>query len=172
MDSKFVAFLDSDDYWEPEKLMLQMHFLMQSKTAITYTQYRRVNQNGDEIGVVIPPQQLDYRYMLRSNFIGNLTAVYDRDRLPNLWFRTIGHEDYAFWLEALKELKEPILATPSNKPLANYRVGSSSLSSNKLRSAKWHWAIYRKTQKLGVIKSCLHMFFYVYYGVIKRYKPI
>lgn len=168
VNTQFVAFLDSDDYWEPEKLTVQMHFLMQSGTAITYAPYRRVNNDGAEIGTVSPPSQLNYQFMLRANFIGNLTAVFDRNKLPDLWFKKTGNEDYVFWLEALKMLDEPILATPSNIPLANYRVTKSSLSGNKLRSARWQWEVYRRTLRLGVLRSIACMVSYCYYSILKR----
>ncbi|WP_011583007.1 MULTISPECIES: glycosyltransferase family 2 protein [Chelativorans] len=164
----YIAFLDSDDFWHPMKLDRQLQFIKASGTAITFGDYIRMRPDGQPIGSVRAPESTDYHRMLRSNFIGNLTAVYKKSRLQDLRFENVGAEDYLFWLQALQRLGEPVFATPSDVPLANYRVNSASLSGNKFRSAKWPWIIY--TQHLGYskLKSCYYMTNYIYHGLRKR----
>lgn len=166
--TQYIAFLDSDDYWEPQKLALQLDFMRSNATAVTYSSYRRVNSSGETLGIVTPPKVLTYEQLLRANFIGNLTTLFDRRQLPELWFKNIGNEDYLFWLEALKALDQAILITPSEQPLANYRVTTTSLSGNKWRSARWQWAIYRRNLHFGLLKSFVYMVSYTYYSLLKR----
>lgn len=166
--TRFVAFLDSDDTWEPDKLERQIAFMLSSGTAITYSAYWRVDPQGNTLGIVTPPAKVDRRMMLRSNFIGNLTAVFDRERLPDLRFKAVGNEDYLFWVTALTQLKEPGLATPTDTPLARYRVAEGSLSGNKFRSMRWQWENYRRSLGFGIIRSCAYITSYAFYSAMKR----
>lgn len=164
-----VAFLDSDDLWHPSKLEKQLDFMRKSGSAITFGDYMRVSWDGRPLKRVRSPESTDYRQMLRSNFIGNLTAIYDRKRLPELRFDHVGNEDHLFWLNALRRLDEPVFSTPSEEPLASYRVSPGSLSGNKLRSAIWQWQIYRNHLQQGFLQSSIYMSFYAYHGVQKRW---
>lgn len=166
--TRFVAFLDSDDAWETDKLERQIPFMLESGTAITFSAYRRVDPQGTTLGIVEPPAKLDRRMMLRSNFIGNLTAVFDRERLPDLRFKPVGNEDYVFWVTALSLLREPVYATPGSRPLARYRVTGDSLSGNKVRSLRWQWNNYRRSFGFGLTKSSFYIASYAFHSILKR----
>jgi teichuronic acid biosynthesis glycosyltransferase TuaG len=166
--TRFVAFLDSDDVWETDKLERQVAFMLESGTAITFAAYRLVDPQGNTLGIVEPPAKLDRRMMLRSNFIGNLTAVFDRERLPDLRFKPVGNEDYVFWVTALSLLREPAFATPAKKPLARYRVTADPLSANKVPSIRRQWENYRRSFGFGIFKSCFYIASYAFYGILKR----
>ena len=165
---KYIAFLDSDDLWHPEKLVRQVQFIESSGSAITFSSYLRITSDGRALCHVVPPASVDYHAILRSNFIGNLTALFDRHRLGDLKFKAVGNEDHLFWIEALKRVGEPVLSTRCDFPLAMYRVSRSSLSGNKLRSAHWQWQTYRRHLKLGFIPSIFYLLNYIFYGVRKR----
>ena len=82
-------------------------------------------------------------------------------------FRRIGHEDYVFWLDVLKNT--PIARkVPSEEALCLYRVVDNSLSGNKLRAASWQWQIYRNVVGLGWAKSAWLFGNYLARGVLKR----
>jgi len=166
--TRFIAFLDSDDAWEPQKLERQIAFMMESGTAITFGAYRRVDVEGNTLGVVVPPTKVSRRMMLRSNFIGNLTAVFDRQRLPDLRFKPVGNEDYVFWVNALEQLREPVLATPGATPIARYRVAGDSLSGNKINSLRWQWENYRRNLGFGLVRSSFYLTSYALHALIKR----
>jgi glycosyltransferase involved in cell wall biosynthesis len=162
----FIAFLDADDWWDPSKLEQQLAGMRSSGALISYAAYWRMAEDGRMLGRVTPPPQVSWRDMLASNFIGNLTGIYAR-RLGDVPFRTIGHEDYVFWLEQVRRAGSAVRVDTA-EPLAWYLVRERSLSSNKLRAARWQWAIYRDVEKLGRLYSALCMCRYVHHALLKR----
>lgn len=164
---RYIAFLDSDDLWMPGKLAAQVAFLDNTGIAISYGAYRRVDEASVILADVIPPAWVDYRAMLRSNFIGNLTGIYRREALGDLRFQALGHEDYLFWLNALRRVGLA-RATPFDGPIAAYRVAKGSRSANKLRAMGWQWAIYRKYLRLSLPSSIWFFFHYIFLALAKR----
>ncbi|MBX3727236.1 MAG: glycosyltransferase family 2 protein [Xanthomonadales bacterium] len=165
---RYVAFLDSDDWWEPDKLAIQLAVLQAGPAALTYSAYQRVAEDGSPLGVVRPPDELDHARLLRSNHIGNCTALYDRQRIGSEpRFQRIGHEDYVFWLALLRGGARAVRAG-DGRPLAWYLVRDGSQSANKLRAAGWQWRIYRDIEAMGVIRSGWHMLHYVRHALAKR----
>lgn len=164
---RYVAFLDSDDLWMPGKLQAQVTFLDTTEGTVSYGSYRRIDEDGRFLRYVQPPPTLDYRTMLRSNFIGNLTGIYRRAALADLRFERVGHEDYLFWLRAIRRAGTAD-ATPSDEPLAAYRVARGSRSANKFRAMAWQWIIYRKHLALPMPYSSWLFLHYVFFAIAKR----
>jgi len=160
-----IAFLDSDDLWLPEKLESQLRFMESTGCPLCYSAYRRMDEQGRDLGTVRPPPVVNYETMLRSNFIGNLTGIYDAEVLGKQWFSDFRHEDYIAWLELIKRAGE---ARGLQEPLAYYRVYTGSASSNKFRAIAWQWRIYRHSQALGLLRSSKYMIYYAFYAILKR----
>jgi teichuronic acid biosynthesis glycosyltransferase TuaG len=167
-DGSHIAFLDSDDWWHPRKLELQLAQMHRQDAQVCYTGYLRVAESGRTLSRVDPPAELGYRDLLRSNHIGHLTGLYDR-RIGDAPFLKIGHEDYAFWLDRLRRAGRAVRAD-HDEPLAYYLVRAGSLSSNKLRAARWQWRIYRDVERLSVPRAAVYMISYVVQALVKR-KP-
>ncbi len=165
---RYIAFLDSDDWWHPRKLGLQISQMQASGATVSYTAYQRVAEDGSLLSTVEPPLQVNHEDMLRSNHIGNLTGVYDR-RLGDIPFLRMGHEDYVFWLDRVRRAGRAI-RVEHDGPLAFYLVRSGSVSSNKLRAACWQWRIYRGIEQLSLPQATWHMAHYVGNAMRKR-KP-
>ena len=104
--------------------------------------------------------------MLRSNHIGNLTGLYDRS-LGDAAFRTVGHEDYVFWLEMVRRAGSAS-CVPGDQPLAYYCVRDGSVSADKWRAACWQWRIYRDIAHLSWLSSSQHMCHYAWQAMRKR----
>ena len=188
---RWIAFLDSDDLWLPEKLERQLAFMRKTGAALSFTAYRRMNETGRMLPRVIEvPTTVSYRQLLRSNCIGCLTAMFDRQRFagatfPDLglledhrwiaWLGVtgrVGHEDYGLWLSLLRDDGSGgttrIVAHGLNEPLALYRVGTTSFSGNKLRAAAFQWTLYRRTEKLPFLRSAYLFAHYAARGLFKR----
>ena len=130
---RFIAFLDSDDTWHPEKLEKQLHFMLNNDYAFTYTQYHQVNENGDLIGDLYFPKRTNYHNLLKTCVIGCLTAMYDSHKIGKIYFPLIRkRQDYALWLKILKQI-DYAYCVPMD--LASYTVRSDSISANKIGRA-------------------------------------
>lgn len=144
---RYIAFLDSDDLWLPEKLACQLTFMQNYNNAFTYTCYRRITENGNVCGRLIRmPDQLNYRQLLKNTAIATSTVIVDRDKTgPFKMIRTY-YDDYALWLSLLKK---GFVAYGIQDDLMRYRVVSKSVSRSKRNSARWVWRIYRDVETLG-----------------------
>jgi teichuronic acid biosynthesis glycosyltransferase TuaG len=161
-----IAFLDSDDWWHPRKLELQLAHMEQTGARISYAPYDRVDETGLVLSHVRPPAMVSHDQLLKSNHIGNLTGIYHRS-LGDGRFRAVGHEDYAFWLEMLRRAGTAS-CVPHDGALAWYLTRSGSLSSDKLRAARWQWRIYRDIEQLGRFSASRYMCHYAWEAVRKR----
>lgn len=146
---RYIAFLDSDDLWLPEKLERQLAFMAEKNAAISYTLYRRFTENKDQPGKVITlPGSFSYRQLLKNTGIACLTVMIDTNITGPLEMQLVRHEDYALWLELLKR---GLVAQGLMEDLARYRIAKTSVSGNKLRSVSWVWRIYRDVEKLSLL---------------------
>jgi len=151
---KYVAFLDSDDLWAPDKLEKQIAFMENTGAMFSCTAYEQIDENGQRLHVVCtPPKKTDYNKMLRlSNPIGNSTVMYYQEELGKFEVPPIKkRNDFALWLKILR--KTPYCVGMPDV-LMSYRVRKNSVSSNKLSQAKFHWQLYREIENLNFIKSC------------------
>jgi glycosyltransferase involved in cell wall biosynthesis len=165
---RFLAFLDSDDIWHPEKLDKQISFMKENMYSFTFTSYNKIDDQGSKIGsVIINKNELVYADLLYTNSIGCLTVVLDIKALGGKPYMPLikKRNDYALWLSILKK---GFKAYGLTEILAEYRYRTSSLSSNKLQVLRYQWEIYRLYQEFGVIKSFYYMVFYAFNGFKKN----
>jgi len=153
---RYIAFLDSDDLWRPEKLTRQLDFLNKTGGAIVCTAYDQIDEQGRTLGRVLSPKKrADYNAVLLTCPIGNSSVLYDVGALgkfvvPNIRKRN----DDALWLQMLKKEKY-ILGMPD--VLMSYRVRANSISANKLSLVRYHWTLYRDIEHLSVVRSAAHI---------------
>ncbi|GAA0800530.1 glycosyltransferase family 2 protein [Psychrobacter piscatorii] len=162
-EGNIIAFLDSDDYWHPEKLSLQVDKIKKGYDVVC-SNYMRIELNT-KTKEVPNKVEFDYSDMLKSNRIGNLTGIYRSDLIGKIYQKNVGHEDYIMWLEIVKIAKKGYCI---QKSLAYYRVTNNSLSSNKFQAAFWQWNVYRKEVNLSLIKSIWFFLNYSYTAYKKR----
>lgn len=156
----YVAFLDSDDMWLPEKAERQVEFAAAGSAPLTFTSYFKMDADygGDSTDfvpngrVVHARGHVDYRAMLVRDHIGALTAMYDRNVLgTRLMPEMRKRQDYALWLSIMRDGAD---ARGLSDPLAVYRAHQAgSLSSNKLSLIPYNWELYRKHEGLSVPRA-------------------
>jgi glycosyltransferase involved in cell wall biosynthesis len=153
-----IAFLDSDDIWLPDKLSVQVELKSKYPSIpLFYSGYELIDPSGNRLKkAVLPPLEISYQQLLRTNDIGCLTVMIDRQMLGSNRFKKVGHEDYNLWLSVLKDGNN---ALGSTEVLAQYRI-HNSLSSNKKKAAIWRWKVYRSEQKMNFIQTCYYFFHY------------
>ncbi|MFB7176891.1 glycosyltransferase family 2 protein [Streptomyces sp. NPDC056257] len=152
----YIAFLDSDDMWLPEKTECQLAFAAEAEAPLTFTSYYKMDADydGESTGwvpngrVVRAREHVDYRAMLLQDHIGALTAMYDRKVLgTRLMPEMRKRQDYALWLSIMRDGFD---ARGLAEPLAVYRAHQAgSLSSNKLSLVPYNWALYREHEHLS-----------------------
>ncbi len=155
----FISFLDADDSWFPEKLKEQLKFMKKNKQEMCYSSYRLMDEDGNmlpEIIEVLP--ELSYKKLLKSNYVGNLTGIYNAEVLGKIYAPKLRkRQDWGLWLKVLEKTStvKGIL-----QPLATYRIGNNSISKNKTGLLKYNYLIYKKVLHYSTLKSsiCLLMF--------------
>ena len=96
---RYIAFLDSDDWWLPEKLSGQLRFMQHKNAALSYTSYRRVDRDGLNPGhLIIPPDSLTYSQLLKNTAIATSTVIVDRDQTGPFSLRKTYYDDFVLWL--------------------------------------------------------------------------
>lgn len=148
---RFIAFLDSDDVWHPEKLERQLRFMQETGARFSYTAMARMNESGRVIGSVGVPRRVRRKDMLKTNYIGCSTAMYDTSYFGKVEMPPIRRrQDYALWLKLLGQVD---YAYGLNEPLTFYRVRAGSVSSNKLDTSRYTWRVYRQIEELSLATS-------------------
>ncbi len=166
-EGRFIAFLDSDDLWKPEKLDRQIAFMRDQDVAFCFTSYDRINEGGRLISTHHVSKPVSYGDLLKSCVIGCLTAIYDSEKLGKMYMPEIRkRQDFGLWLKILKKVDH---AVPLEESLAQYRVRSGSVSANKLVAASYTWSIYRDVEKLDLLQSAYYFSHYAYNGVRNNY---
>lgn len=164
---RFLAFLDADDRWHPEKLEHQLAFMQAKDIGFSYTSYDCIDEEGKPLHKVIEAESdLSYKAYLRNTIIGCSTVMLDSEKVGSVNvpdFRT--SEDTATWLDILKK---GFLAYALPESLTSYRIRRKSASSNKLKAAADLWSVYRKHEKLPFFKAMVCFISYAYHAIQKH----
>lgn len=150
-NGKYVAFLDSDDLWKPEKLEKQIKFMEENNIDFSYTDYEYMDHNGKLIDKKrVCPKKVSYFRMLLGDSIGCLTVVYNAEKVGKISIPKLNkRNDYALWCKALKKVKK---GYKLNEILSVYRSSDSSLSSGKKASLlKYHYELHTKINEFNCI---------------------
>ncbi|QDK43239.1 glycosyltransferase family 2 protein [Bacteriovorax stolpii] len=164
---RYIAFLDSDDLWEPQKLELQIRFMQKNQVAFSYTDYLRIQTDGTPYSFYNKcPSKMEYSDLLKNTAISTLTVILDKKEIPNIQMSPgWGYDDYVLWLTITKQ---GIPAYGLNSCLAKYRIMTQSVSSNKSRAIKWVWRIYREHEGFNFFKSLFYISNFSLNAFIKR----
>jgi len=164
-DGRYIAFLDSDDLWFPEKLKKQIHFMKNNNFNFTCTSYTKINEKGEYLNRTIETQlKRDYMGVLKT-CPGNSTVIYDAVNLGKFTIPNIKkRNDYVMWLQIIK--KEKYLMG-IQEALGSHRIRSEGISNNKSSLVIYHWKVYRQIEKLSLIRSLYLIFYWVIVTALK-----
>jgi teichuronic acid biosynthesis glycosyltransferase TuaG len=164
---RYIAFLDADDLWKPEKLEKQIKFMEEKKCALSYSAYETMSEEGVlQNKYIKPPLKISYKDLLKSNYIGCLTAIYDTQKVGKVFMPNISkRQDYGLWLKILRKID---FAYGIDEPLAIYRIMSNSVSSNKFKLLKFNYKLFKEHEKFSVWKSIYYLGWNVLLKVLKR----
>lgn len=157
---RYIAFLDSDDRWLPDKLEKQLAFMQEKDIAFSFTTYVRMHEDGTLTNALSnTPASVGYDDLMKRCVIGCLTVMVDRDKTGYVEMVNIRtRQDYVYWLTLTKK---GFLAYGLPEVLAEYRLVDNSISSNKWRAAKRNWYVFRHIEKQSLPKSIWYFAHYV-----------
>ncbi|GEL10374.1 Glycosyl transferase family 2 [Flavobacterium glycines] len=153
---KYIAFLDADDLWKPEKLEKQIDFLKKNNLAFTFSFYDCIDEQGNSLNKrVEAPRNLSYSQLFFCNYVGNLTGIYDVDYFGKIAIPSIRkRQDWMHWLTILKKIKT---AKPVPESLAIYRIRENSLSTSKTALIQYNFAVYRQFHGFNLVLAVFCM---------------
>ena len=164
---RYIAFLDSDDLWHPNKLEKQIMFMQKKNIAFSYTTYQSISEDAERVYYIIKaPYLMTYYDYLKNTIIGCLTVIVDRKKVGDFEMLDIrSSHDMALWLLIMKR---GFNAYGLDENLASYRILKNSNTSNKIKAVKDVWKVYREMEKLSFLFSAWYLVNYIFNAIKKR----
>ncbi len=165
---RYIAFLDADDIWKPDKLEKELQFMRKNDAGFVFTAYEYADENGVGKGKIAHvPKRLCYSEALKNTIIFTSTVLFDTDKIPKelIFMPDVKSEDTATWW---KILRNGHTAYGLDEALVLYRRPALSLSSNKFAAVARVWHLYRKVEGLGIVSSFYNFMFYAIRTVKRR----
>jgi glycosyltransferase involved in cell wall biosynthesis len=164
---EWIAFLDSDDLWSPEKLERQLRFMKEKGCVFSYHDYEKIDEDSKPLNIYVTgPEVVDRRRMYHYGYPGCLTFMYSAKELGLVQIEDIRkNNDYAILLKLCKQAECYLL----RENLAQYRIRRKSISHDKLsKKLKSHYDLFHlcdaQPAPVALWYACWNMF----YGVLKK----
>lgn len=166
---EWIAFLDSDDLWTPDKLEKQIAFMKKNGYSFSYTEYEKIDEEDRPLNIYVTgPDFVNKCKMYRYDYIGQLTMMYSAKVFGLIQIKDIKkNNDYAIRLQLYK--KDGVCCYLLKENLAKYRIRKKSISHDKLsKKLKSHYDLFHmcdeKVAPVALWYACWNMFF----GILKK----
>lgn len=166
---RYIAFLDSDDRWHPEKLSIQIDFMEVNGVEFSYGDYTAVDsRSGQLLATYRLPDRLRYEELLNGCPIGCLTVVYNQETFGKKYMPLCRRgQDWGLWLSLTRS--GVVAKKYPGVDLAFYNIRTHSLSKSKIKKLIDVYNIYVKEEKISRLKSLLHLYRHIKYASLKNY---
>lgn len=168
---KYLAFCDSDDYWDTEKLNLQINYMTTNNISISHTNYFIFKSHSDILQKkqIKSKSKITYNDILFKNYIGFSTLIINQSIIGKKYMKFYKScNDYAYLLNLLKNQ----VSYCYGRPLSYYRVHNDSLSSNKIKNSINHLRVLKKETDLGLFMVIFYFVCYVFISINSYLKNI
>lgn len=168
-EGRYVAFLDSDDLWYPQKLEKQIRLHRSTDAGLSFTDYEWIDPTGLDLGVVVRASDTPtWTELTWGNNIGLSTSMLDTTKVGKPPMRNLRlNHDFALWLELLRQ---GCRAVRVPEVLVSYRVLPGSLSQNKLESAWLNWVILHRIEKISMVGTVARLSAWALRTSLRRFK--
>lgn len=153
---KWIAFLDSDDLWLPQKLERQIRFMVDNQYAFTYHKYVEINEASEETGVLVSGKKVVSKLdMFACCWPGCLSVMYDAGKIGLIQINDVKkNNDTAIWLKIIRKSRCYLL----DENLGMYRRRRGSITPQNIRmKIKWHYTLFREAEQLNPAMSAFWM---------------
>ena len=163
---QYVAFLDADDLWKPEKIEKQVSLLKAQNTGFCFTAIEMIDGEDNILKSKRKvKEKIDYKFLLSNTMIPTSSVMIDRIIKGDFKMHIRrGGQDYATWL---KLLRDGSFAYGIDEALVSYRISGNSLSSNKFDSIRQIWEIQTQDEKIGKFSVIFHIIKWCFNSVKK-----
>lgn len=168
---QWIAFLDSDDLWMPEKLQKQIEFMEKNKYSFSYTKYCEIDEEDNPRGVLVTgPKHITKNGMYSYCWPGCLTVMYDKEVVGDVEIADIKkNNDYAMWLKVIRNADCWLL----DECLGKYRKRSGSISNHSyVNLVKWHYRLFKEAEGYNSVISMLYTIRNLFCGLYKKLRYV
>lgn len=164
--SYYVAFIDSDDLWQKNKLNLQINFMQKNNYFFTYTNYKTFKINNPIKKTILAPSKFNFNSFVKNTSIATSTMIVKRSIAGKIKFsNTKICEDYYYKCQLLKKIGNAYCYPGC---LTEYQIRKDSLQSNRIRNLYWIWKINKSLNRFDILKNLISIFL-ISFNSLKKY---